>query len=247
VNDVSQDGRLRQLTLPLSPPDHHSFESYVPGPNVEALLALRGLIDRVPRQALYLWGGQATGKTHLVDALCRSYTKREHRVAYIPLLEAVGQYAAELLDHEELPDLLCLDDIQAIGGSGAWEMTLFEVFNRMLDQGRWLVFTANVAPSALPVTLVDLKSRLEASLTFRLRSLDDSGKREVLKSRAAVRGFELPDAAADYMLHRLPRDLGALLRVLDGLDTASLAAHRRLTLPFLKSLLEGQFTRFGSE
>jgi len=48
----------------------------------------------------------------------------------------------------------------------------------------------------------------------------------------------LPRETADYLLKRVPRDLGSLLALLDALDEASLAAQRRLTIPFIRDALE---------
>ncbi|MGW8310551.1 MAG: HdaA/DnaA family protein, partial [Thiogranum sp.] len=56
--------------------------------------------------------------------------------------------------------------------------------------------------------------------------------------RAEQRGFELPEDTGRYLLRRLPRDLPALMKLLERLDTASLAAQRKLTVPFVKSVLE---------
>jgi DnaA family protein len=39
-------------------------------------------------------------------------------------------------------------------------------------------------------------------------------------------------------LRRLPRDMVHLCAFLDQLDTASLAAQRRLTVPFVKEVME---------
>jgi DnaA family protein len=52
-----------------------------------------------------------------------------------------------------------------------------------------------------------------------------------------LRGFELPDETAQYLLRRLPRDMATLCRFLDELDEASLAAQRRLTVPFVKEVM----------
>jgi DnaA family protein len=41
-------------------------------------------------------------------------------------------------------------------------------------------------------------------------------------------------------VHRLPRDMHSLCAVLDRLDEAALAAQRRLTVPFLRQVLEPQ-------
>ena len=43
--------------------------------------------------------------------------------------------------------------------------------------------------------------------------------------------------ALDWLLRRVGRDLGGLARLFDRLDRASLAAQRRLTVPFLREAL----------
>jgi DnaA family protein len=59
----------------------------------------------------------------------------------------------------------------------------------------------------------------------------------VLKAQAAARGIELDDSVLDWLFARYARDLGALLDLLDKLDAASLAAQRRITIPFLRGFL----------
>ena len=59
----------------------------------------------------------------------------------------------------------------------------------------------------------------------------------MLKARAARRGFELDDAVLDFLFRRYPRDLGAMLELLDRLDRESLAAQRRITVPFLRRIM----------
>jgi DnaA family protein len=58
-----------------------------------------------------------------------------------------------------------------------------------------------------------------------------------LQLRARQRGFELPDDVAHYLLRRAPRDPASLFALLDRLDYASLAAQRKLTIPFVRELL----------
>ncbi|HVF34875.1 MAG TPA: DnaA regulatory inactivator Hda, partial [Candidatus Saccharimonadia bacterium] len=62
-------------------------------------------------------------------------------------------------------------------------------------------------------------------------------RREVLKARASQRGFELEAPVLEFLFRRYPRDLGALLELLDRLDRHSLAEQRRITVPFLRRIM----------
>lgn len=55
---------------------------------------------------------------------------------------------------------------------------------------------------------------------------------------ASRRGLQLPDEAARYILSHAARDTVSLLGLMERLDRASLVAQRRLTVPFVKSVLE---------
>ena len=59
----------------------------------------------------------------------------------------------------------------------------------------------------------------------------------ILRQRAQTRGLELDDAVLDWLFRRVDRDLGTLTALLDRLDRASLAAQRRITVPFLRQTL----------
>ena len=67
-----------------------------------------------------------------------------------------------------------------------------------------------------------------------LQPLDEEEQMAALQLRARLRGFELPDDAAQFLLRRLPRDMATLCAFLDELDEASLVAQRRLTVPFVR-------------
>ena len=82
--------------------------------------------------------------------------------------------------------------------------------------------------------LPDLASRLGWGLVFQLQPLDDAGKQEVLKLRAAQRGLQLTDEVARYILSRGARGMGELFAALETLDQASLRDQHRLTIPFVK-------------
>jgi DnaA family protein len=112
-------------------------------------------------------------------------------------------------------------------------------------RGRLLV-ASRAAPAALEFSLPDLGSRLRAGDARQLLPLDDDARIRALRLRAAQRGLELGEESAQFLLRRLPRDMHTLLGVLERLDEASLAAQRRLTVPFLRQALGALAGESGS-
>ena len=67
--------------------------------------------------------------------------------------------------------------------------------------------------------------------------VDDGQRIAALQLRARHRGVDLPSDTARYMLTRSKRDMRSLYGLLDKLDLEALRAQRRLTIPFVRSVL----------
>ncbi len=230
-------GSDHQLPLNLNLREGPSFVSFVDGPNSEIRQQVEGISSGKGDSFLYLWGMTGTGKTHLLQAACRQQKNKRSRVAFAPLSEAEFWKPEILLGLEEM-SLICIDDLDRIAGQPDWEEALFHLFNRTRGNGKRLIWSGAHAPGGLGIGMPDLVSRIASSLVLHLRPLTDSGRKEVLRRRAAEQGFELPIEVAEYLLRRQPRDTHSLVRLLERLDRASLAAQRRVTIPFIRSLLE---------
>jgi DnaA family protein len=227
---------LSQLPLGLTLKDSATFANFIAGPHSEVVLALQTCAQGQGEAFIYLAGASGTGKTHLLQAACHEAAQCSGTVAYLPLQRA-AEFNTGVLEGLERMALVCLDDVQSVAGQADWEQALFVLFNRLRDNGGRLIVSAISKPSQLGLTLADLGSRLGWGITYVLQELDDDGKLLALRLRAQARGFELPDEVGRYLLLRLPRDMHALFAVLDRLDYASLVAQRRLTVPFIKSIL----------
>ena len=132
---------------------------------------------------------------------------------------------------------MALDGVDAIAGNRDDEVALFDFHNRARASGTALLYTGQARPDALPLVLPDLRSRLSQCARVVLSPLDDDGRRAVLHERARRRGLAVDPAALEWLLRRVGRDLAGLTRLLDQLDHASLAAQRKLTVPFLRETL----------
>ncbi len=226
---------MSQLPLSLRLADHARFETFVPGVNAAAVEQTRAVSEGAPT-AVWLFGPRGVGKSHLLQASCRAAAGGGRRAMYVPLGPSSG-LPPEALDDLEHLDLLALDDVETIAGHAAWERRLFLVLEERLNRSG-LLLAADAAATAVRFGLPDLASRAAAAVAYRLRPLDDSARMDALLVHAEARGLELERAAAQYLLQRVERDMGALLEWLDRLDRASLAEQRRLTIPFIRGLLE---------
>jgi DnaA family protein len=61
---------LSQLALPLQLQDHAVFESFWPAGNEALIGFLRDLAGDDARPGCWLWGKPASGKSHLLQAVC---------------------------------------------------------------------------------------------------------------------------------------------------------------------------------
>lgn len=227
-----------QLPLALRYPPDQSLESFIaatPG----AIAQLRALAEGAGADWLYLTGVAGTGKTHLALALCAAAEQAGRRSAYLPLAAASGRLG-DALDALEGNDVVALDGLETIAGNRDDEIALFDFHNRARSAGLNVLYTARVAPETLSLELPDLRSRLSQNARLVLHPLDDASRADLLRDRAQRRGLVLEEAAIDWMLSRTDRNLASLVALLDRLDRESLAAQRRITVPFLRQVMEGQ-------
>lgn len=229
-----------QLPLGIRLQDGSVFESFFAGRNqpvVDALLSLAsGEQARAPT-CIWLHGAPGSGKTHLLQAVCALSGRIDRGAAFLPLPQVIDLGPELLAGFGELA-VVCLDDAQAIAGRDAWERSLFRLHQELDERGGRLLVSGPTPPAALPFQLRDLASRMNGGLVLTLQPLDEPERIAALQLRAQLRGLELPDETAQFMLRRLPRDMAHLYSFLDQLDRASLIAQRRLTVPFVKEVLE---------
>lgn len=224
-----------QLPLALRFPPDQQFDAFH-GQDPSRTL-VQSVASGLSRDWLYLAGPAASGKTHLLIAACATARARGENPLYLPLPAVAGRLDQALRGHETSA-LVCLDGLEAIAGNRNDEVALFHFHNAARGSGLRLIYSASAMPAGLPFVLPDLVSRLEQCTRLALEPLDEEGRREVLRARASRRGLELDEAVLDYLFRRVGRDLGTLTTLLDRLDRESMAAQRRLTVPFLKSVIE---------
>jgi DnaA family protein len=212
------------------------FDSFLPARNLQAVDHAKRIASGDVQGAAWICGAAGAGKTHLLQAIAARASETA-RAGYIPLKELASLGPGVLEGLTEL-ECLCLDDLDTVVGETDWEHSLFGVLREMLDRGARLVAAASAPPALLSWKLQDLGSRFTAAAIYQLRVLDEAEQQDALKLRARLRGFDLPDETSRWLLRRFPRDMRTLYELLDTLDEAALVAQRRLTVPFIRSVLK---------
>ncbi|HEY3858194.1 MAG TPA: DnaA regulatory inactivator Hda [Gammaproteobacteria bacterium] len=226
-----------QLPLPMMVDQGIDFEGFLPGPNAAAVQALRDAALAPGASVLFLHGGAGAGKSHLLQSASRAANAAQRRAVYLPMEQTV-LLDPTAIENFERYQLVCVDDVQRVAGAEPWQRALLTLIDALKQKGGSFVASARGAPSGIKRLLPDLVSRLSWGPIYQLQPLSDAEKIAALQQRAARRGFELPEDTARFLLARLQRDMTTLCATLDALDTASLVAQRKLTVPFVKAFIE---------
>jgi DnaA family protein len=225
---------VSQLALPLRLADYAIFETFLAAGNEPVVDYLQSLTSAATGEGAWIWGAPATGKSHLLQATCERFGDR---AAFLPLadLAAAGPAMLEGLDTRQL---VCIDDVDSVAGDATWERGLFVLCNGLIEAGHHLLVSAAAAPRESGIVLADLRSRLQRLATFHIQGLDEASRMEALQLRASHRGLELPADTARFLMARSRRDMRSLYELLDKLDLEALRAQRRLTIPFVRDVLQ---------
>jgi chromosomal replication initiation ATPase DnaA len=215
----------RQLALPFEhAPQFRGADVLAAPSNAEALAWLRQP-ETWPQGRLALWGGEGSGKTHLLHVWA------ERRAA--ALLQGPVLNRADFAP----PDRpLAVDDADV-----AAERPLLHLLNAAAEAGHPVLLAARDAPGRWQVALPDLASRLRAMLAVEIRPAEESLLRALLARLLAERQLAVSESVQEWLLARLPRTPAAMREAAARLDRAALVAAVGVTRP-LAALVVAEMT-----
>lgn len=223
-----------QLALPLALAPHARFATFFEGANAQLVAHLKRLDACTHAETVWIWSAAGSGRSHLLQAACAD--RAERRAIYLPLAEH-DALQPEVLDGLESLELVAIDDVDRVAASTDWNRALFRLIDDLQAEGGALLLASTGPPTTTGFELPDLASRAAAAVVYQLKSLDDADRLTALQMHAVARGLDLSDAAGQYLLTRVSRDMAELVGWLETLDAASLAAQRRLTIPLIRETL----------
>lgn len=226
----------QQLALAIQLNDDATLADFLWDSNVLLQQQIYAALAQKGDRLFTIWGNSGCGKSHLLQACCQDINHLASAI-YLPLqiLKDLDPACLEDIGEQEL---IAIDDIDAIAGNLDWEQKIFHLYNKVRDNETTILLIASkYSVPTLPLKLPDLRSRLAWGLVSQLHQLNDDLKIQVLCQHADKRGFKLSAKVAQFLLNRCTRNLHDLNIIINKLDAASLAAQRKITIPFVKEIL----------
>jgi chromosomal replication initiation ATPase DnaA len=216
----------RQLALALDHAESYAREDFLPGPCNASPLELIDCWPDWPASAIALVGPEGSGKTHLATIWAEAAGAR---VISAHALSEAGLRSALATGALVIEDAVAASD----------ERALFHLINLAREESAFLLFTARTAPSAWPVAIPDVVSRLRAMPVVTLQAPDDAMLRAVIIKLAADRQLGFDDAVVRYLSTHIERSFAAARAAVIALDNEALRQGRPPTRALAAEMFRG--------
>ncbi len=220
-----------QIPINFSFCNKKTLENYIAGSNQQLIDVLKIFAENNTGQLIYLYGKKSTGKSHLCKAVCERIIDNK---IYI------DQSNFKLLSDIDIHNTkyLIIDDFEEILKMGNTEDLLFYYINEFILLKKSILISTVKSTEEIDFTKNDLKSRLKSNLIFSINEISDDQKIEVVKKITKEIGWTIDENVCQYIMNHYPRDLFFLCNVLKSLDENSLALKKKVTVPFVKSIIQ---------
>ncbi len=241
--------RIRRDDSLVINPDYN-FENFVVGPGNRMAHAAAVAVGNEPGRAynpLFIHGGVGLGKTHLLQAVCLRILESNPgaQMYYISCESFVTQFIDAVKDGEMTDfrhrfrhlDVLVIDDIHFLTKLDRTQEEFFHTFNSLYQAGKQIVLSSDAPPEEIPDLEDRLVSRFKWGLVVPVQPPCYETRVAILKTKARVRGIQMPDAVACYLAERIDTNIRELEGAVTRLQMQSAVESRAIDLDLAKAAL----------
>lgn len=178
-----------------------------------------------PGGILALVGARASGKTHLMEVW--------------RAVSGAGRIEAAALSGDGWMDFTRGIAIDGMNGA-VDEEALFHAVNWVRQRGLTMLIAGETPPTAWPVALPDLRSRLATIPVAEIARPDDALMDALIVKQFTDRQLMVTPEVVAWLRLRLERSFEAVRAAVARIDAAALAEKRAVTLPFLRHVLDDE-------
>lgn len=226
------------------------LSDFVSGPQTElALTAARQLAggQHVPFNPLYICGPVGSGKTHLLEGLCRQLKKNQPAASVLLITaEAFANYFTQALREHSLPsfrqrfrgvDVLLVDNVEFFESKRVFQEEFLHTFTDLTDHARTIVLSGARHPRLLTKLSDELVSRFQSGLICRLETPDLATRLKIVQAKALRLTGEFSSEALEYVAQRFTGSVRELEGALNCLHTHFTMTCKKVTLPAAREML----------
>ncbi|MCB0336044.1 MAG: chromosomal replication initiator protein DnaA, partial [Bdellovibrionales bacterium] len=228
----------------------YTFANYVVGNSNQFCHAAAMRVGEEPGKSynpLFIYGGVGLGKTHLLHAIGNSAL--EHNPRARVLYMSSETFTNELITSLRLAkmdsfknrlrniDVLLIDDIQFMCGKERTQEEFFHTFNALYSAKNQIVITSDKIPQEIPGIEERLRTRFAWGLTADLQAPDFETRVAILKRKASLENFTLPEDVAHFIAENISSNVRELEGALTRLHAVSSLQKLEITRDLAESAL----------
>lgn len=245
-----------------------TFENFVIGDSNRMAYSMAVAVAEDPGQPmlnpLFIYGKSGLGKTHLMRAI-QNYiaeTMPQLKTVYVDSADFLSKYMEATVAHDkdkssyrtfkdqyENADVLLIDDVQYLQGKKQTLDIVFQIFNKLTDEGKQVVLSADRAPKNIDID-ERYYSRFNAGGTFDIQPPEVETKLGIIKSfikeyNATTKGadYVIPDDIQMYIAENSSSNIRELKSAVTKVIYHMMAfGSDNITLDDVKRLLENHFS-----
>lgn len=245
-----------------------TFSNFVIGESNKLAYSMAVQVSELPGRTalnpLFIYGRSGLGKTHLMRAI-QNYineTQPELKTIYVDSEELISGYTNAVAEHDkekssyknfktfyEGADVLLIDDIQFLQGKSQTLNIVFQILNKLTNQGKQIVLSADRAPKNIDIE-ERYSSRFMQGGTVDIQPPEIETKLAIVKSYIneykAMEGNEDLEISEEIQMY-IAENSGSNIRELKGAVTIliyhiNFSEDHMIDLNDVKSLLENHFS-----
>ena len=227
---ATADARTERRPLTTLNPDF-TFENFIEGNSNRMARAAAMHVASNPGDEynpLFIYGGTALGKTHLMHAIGHRVSKvygggniacLSAESFFRDMVRAIQRKTTDYFkEYYRSVDTLLIDDVQFLARKERSQDEFFHMYNVLIERERPLVMTCDRYPKEIEGLEERLKSRFGSGLAVSIEPPDLETRAAILMSKAAATDTVVPEDVAHFIARGIRsnvRDLqGALNRVI---------------------------------
>lgn len=240
----------RQRPLLLNP--NYAFDKFVVGPCNRLAHATALAVAENPGGAynpLFIHGSVGLGKSHLLQAICHTITKRnpQSRVLYLSCEDFTNSFINAIqsnsLDefrnlHRHV-DVLVIDDVQFLANKDKTQEEFFHTFNSLQNMQKQIVLSSDRPPVEIPTIEERLVSRFKWGLVAEIESPCFETRVAIVRRKAKGRGIDLDDEVSCYIAERITANIRELEGAVTKVVGIAAITGRPITLALAEEALRG--------